>query len=89
MKLTGHSHIAALTDGSPAQHFRRLPLPQLHVLYCPHRTGLCPPAVGRAQSPQLGGPILTHQNAAGSYVAMDAALSVQVLLDEVQTRIKV
>lgn len=84
----GHSHVAALTDALPTQHFRRLPLPQLHVLHGARRMGLRPPSVGRAQPPQLGRQISTNQDAASSHVAVDAALTVQVLLQEVHIKFK-
>ncbi|KAA8586301.1 hypothetical protein FQN60_007870 [Etheostoma spectabile] len=56
------------------RHFWGLPLPHLHVL--PLCNGLCSPAVGWAQSPQLCCQISTNQNAACSHVAMDAVLTV-------------
>jgi len=75
------SHVAPLTGSSPAQHFRRQPLPHLPVLPFPRGGRLRCPPIGRAQPPQLRRQISTDQHAAGAHVAMDAALTVQVLLD--------
>lgn len=83
-RSTGHSHVAARTDRPPAQNFGCLPLLHLHVLHRPRGVALSSPAVGRAQSPQFSRQISAHENAASAYVAMDAALAVQVFLEDVQ-----
>lgn len=76
----GHSHVAAPTNGSPDQNFRRLPFPQLHILQRSPWTGPRP-AIGWAQTPQFGCQVCTNQNAASRHIAMDTALTVQVVLE--------
>lgn len=78
-----HLHITALADSLPCQYFRCLPLPQLHGLLCSTRVGLCPPTISRAQSPQLHRQILTDENATGCNVSVNAQLSVQVVLGNI------
>ncbi|TNN33243.1 hypothetical protein EYF80_056591 [Liparis tanakae] len=72
---------ALMTEYLRSQHFRRLPLLHLPVLPLPRGGRPRRPPIGRAQPPQLGRQISTNQHAAGAHVAMDAALTVQVLLD--------
>lgn len=80
-----YSHIAARTDRSSAQHFRRLPLFQLHVIHSFGCICLCPLSIGWTQPPQLGRLISANQDATSAHIPMNALLRVQVPLEEVKT----
>lgn len=77
---SSHSHVAALSGRPAGQYLWSLPLLQLHILQWAGRRGHASPPVGGAEPPQLGREVPANQNAPGSYVAMDTAFAVQVLL---------